>query len=411
MRRLVRLYRTQIELLWRWRAGRGALLKRALIALVAGVIAFNITAWLLPGLVDINELGGGLVAVIFISALNLLVRPALLALVASRSIVALVLLTLVLQALFIWLLDPFVPAVDVHAGLLGALLVSFVFGSISGAIGLVFGLNEDDSYYGALVRTIASRRPDVTRTTAPGLVIIQFDGLSHDVLAHSLRAGRAATIASWIQGGSHRLGRWEALLPSTTPASQAGILHGNNDGIPNFRWLEKKTGRLLVANHPDDATVIESRISNGEGLLSPGGASIGNIFTGDGERAFMVMSTIKVKTRGLGQSDAFAWFFVSPYNYMNMIARYLAEVVKEMLQSRRQARVGMVPRLHRGFPYPLVRAATNVALRALGTSLVTQEMLRGTPVIYIDYTDYDEIAHHSGPERRRIARRARWRRP
>jgi hypothetical protein len=26
-------------------------------------------------------------------------------------------------------------------------------------------------------------------------------------------------------------------------------------------------------------------------------------------------------------------------------------------------------------------------------------MYRGTPVIYIDFTDYDEIAHHSGPER------------
>ena len=55
--------------------------------------------------------------------------------------------------------------------------------------------------------------------------------------------------------------------------------------------------------------------------------------------------------------------------------------------------------MHRGLPYPLVRAATNVALRALGTSLVVQEMYRGTPVIYMDYTDYDEIAHHSGPER------------
>jgi len=28
-----------------------------------------------------------------------------------------------------------------------------------------------------------------------------------------------------------------------------------------------------------------------------------------------------------------------------------------------------------------------------------EEMYRGTPVIYVDYTDYDEIAHHSGPER------------
>ncbi len=206
-------------------------------------------------------------------------------------------------------------------------------------------------------------------------------------------------MARWIRSGSHRLGHWDALLPSTTPASQAGILHGNNDGIPNFRWWEKKTGRLLVANHPEDATEIEKRISNGEGLLSPGGASISNIFTGDGERAFLVMSTIKVKERGLGSSDAFAWFFVSPYNYLNMIARYLAEVIKENIQSRRQARAGIEPRMHRGFPYPFVRAATNVALRSLGSSLVIQEMLRGTPVIYMDYTDYDEIAHHSGPER------------
>jgi uncharacterized membrane protein YvlD (DUF360 family) len=396
--RIVNLYRTQIELLWTWRLGRRALIKRAIVSLIAGVIAFNITAYLLPQL-DINELGGGLAAVIFISVINLLVRPVILALVASRSVVALVLLTLLFQAVVILLLDPFVPAVAVNGGIISALIISFVFGFLTGAIGLLFGLDEDESYYGALVRTLASRRPDVTHTDAPGLVVIQLDGLSHDVLSHSLRAGRVPEMARWIRTGTHRLGHWNALLPSTTPASQAGILHGNNDGIPNFRWWEKKNKRLMVANHPEDATEIERRISNGEGLLSPGGASISNIFTGDGDRAFLVMSTIKVKERGLGDSDAFSWFFVSPYNYITMIAKYLAEMIKENIQSRRQARAGIEPRMHRGFPYPAVRAATNVALRALGTSLVVQEMLRGTPVIYMDYTDYDEIAHHSGPER------------
>jgi uncharacterized membrane protein YvlD (DUF360 family) len=398
LRRIANLYRTQVELLWRWRSGRRALIKRAVVSLVAGVIGFWITAWLLPQL-DIIELGGGLIAVLVIAVLNLLVRPVILGLVASRSVVALVVLTLLFQALVFLLVGRWVAAVTVGGGILGALIVSFVYGGITGAIGLVFGLDEDESYYGTLVRTLASRRPDVTRTSDPGLVVIQLDGLSHDVLSHSLRAGRVPTIASWIRTGTHRLGHWNALLPSTTPASQAGILHGNNDGIPNFRWLEKETGRILVANHPEDATVIESRVSNGEGLLSMGGASISNIFTGDGDRAFLVMSTIKVKERGLGDSDAFAWFFVSPYNYINMIVRYLAEMIKENVQSRRQARAGIEPRMHRGFPYPAVRAATNVALRSLGTSLVIQEMLRGTPVIYMDYTDYDEIAHHSGPER------------
>ena len=378
-----------------------ALLRRALISLLAALIAFYITAWLLPGQLQVASLLGGLAAVLIIAALNLLVRPILIGLVASRSVVALVLLTLLFQVFVFWLLGPLVSDVTVTAGLIGLLVVSFVFGFLQAGISGLFGLGEDDSYYATLVRTLASRRADITRTDEPGLVIIQLDGLSHDVMSHALRAGRVPTMASWIRDGSHRLGHWDALLPSTTPASQAGILHGNNDGIPNFRWWEKKARRLLVANHPEDATVIEQRISNGEGLLSPGGASISNIFTGDADRAFLVMSTIKVKERGLGQSDAFAWFFVSPYNYLVMGAKYLAEVVKENIQSRRQARAGIVPFMghHRRFPYPMVRAATNVALRALGTSLIIQEMYRGTPVIYMDYTDYDEIAHHSGPER------------
>src|SRR5207342_2087971 len=38
-------------------------------------------------------------------------------------------------------------------------------------------------------------------------------------------------------------------------------------------------------------------------------------------------------------------------------------------------------------------------MRPLVTSLVIEEMLRGTHAIYVTYTDYDEIAHHSGPAR------------
>ncbi len=202
------LYRTQVELLWRWRSGRRALIKRSLVALVASVIAFHITAWLLPQL-DINEFGGALVAVLVIAALNLLVRPVILGLVASRSVVALVVLTLLFQAAVILLVGRWVPAVTVGGGILGALIISFVFGGIAGAIGLLFGLDEDESYYGTLVRTLASRRPDVNRTSEPGLVIIQFDGLSHDVLSHSLRAGRVPEIGALDPDGYPQTGSLE----------------------------------------------------------------------------------------------------------------------------------------------------------------------------------------------------------
>jgi len=40
-----------------------------------------------------------------------------------------------------------------------------------------------------------------------------------------------------------------------------------------------------------------------------------------------------------------------------------------------------------------------VLLRDVNTSLIIDEMYRGTNVIYADFTDYDELAHHCGPER------------
>ena len=55
--------------------------------------------------------------------------------------------------------------------------------------------------------------------------------------------------------------------------------------------------------------------------------------------------------------------------------------------------------MHRGMKYAAMRAASNVLLRDVNTSLIIEEMYRGTNVIYADFTDYDELAHHCGPER------------
>ena len=55
--------------------------------------------------------------------------------------------------------------------------------------------------------------------------------------------------------------------------------------------------------------------------------------------------------------------------------------------------------MHRGMKYAGMRAASNVLLRDVNTSLIIEEMYRGANVIYADFTDYDELAHHCGPER------------
>ena len=55
--------------------------------------------------------------------------------------------------------------------------------------------------------------------------------------------------------------------------------------------------------------------------------------------------------------------------------------------------------MHRGFKYAGMRAASNVLLRDVNVSLIIDEMYSGANVIYADFTDYDELAHHCGPER------------
>ena len=156
---------------------------------------------------------------------------------------------------------------------------------------------------------------------------------------------------------------------------------------------------MLVSNHPEDATEIVRRVSNGEGLLSNGGASISNLVSGDAVARYIMMATIKDKDARPGPERAFVLVLRQPHQLH-------AHARPERRRDHQGVHPGAAPGAGRhvptciaGFPYPVARAATNVLLRSLGTSLVIEEMFRGTPVIYMDYTDYDEIAHHSGPER------------
>jgi len=225
------LYGTQIALLWHWRLGRRALLRRAVLSLIISVVALGLTAWLLPQL-QIHDIWAGLAAVLFLAAFNLLIRPVLLTLVAGRSVILLAILTIVIQAAAIMLLDPIIPGVDVTGGVLSALLVSFVFGFILAAISTAIGLGEDESYYGALVRSLVGRGADVQRTDEPGVVIIQIDGLSHDVASHAMRAGRIPVMSGWIRSGTHRLSHWDALLPARRPRARRASSTGPTTASP-----------------------------------------------------------------------------------------------------------------------------------------------------------------------------------
>jgi len=401
MRRLIKFYRLQFEVMRTWRPRRRSRIRRILVSLIVSAISLVGAVVLTPGL----ELAPGghwvttaLAGAICLGLLNLFVRPIFIAIFAAVSVVAVAIATILFQIVAFLIVPTFLTDLHIN-GPVSALIASLMYALVNTSLTSLLSITDDDSYWAVLMQQVAARSEGVIHAESPGLVVVQIDGLARPILQRQVQAGRVPHLSHWLRSGRYRLDGWEALLPPTTPASQAGILHGNNDGIPAFRWYEKEVGRLMVANRPDDALVVAGRISNGEGLLSNDGASVGNLFSGDAARSYISMATIRDRDQGLGRSQTFVSFFASPYNWLGTIVRSFAEMGKEYIQADRAVRGGIVPRMHRGMPYPVARAATNVALRDISTALVLEEMYRGTPIIYVDYTDYDEIAHHSGPER------------
>jgi uncharacterized membrane protein YvlD (DUF360 family) len=279
-------------------------------------------------------------------------------------------------------------------GLGDAILIAFVL-----SIGLMLlapALSlDDDARQLRLVRRRARGVDPANRTDVPGVILFEVDGLAEPVLRRALRDGHAPTMARWLEEGSHRIVPWECDLSSQTGASQAGLLLGSNEDMPAFRWYEKESGRTMVSNRAKDAVELEQRHSDGGGLLAAGGASRGNMFSGDAPHCSATMSVLRDKRRSSAR-EYFA-YFADPYGFTRTIALYLWDVILEVRAARRQKRSG-AEHVHRGGIYPLMRGAITVVMRDLNVATLFGDIVEGTPVVYSTFVGYDEVAHHSGIE-------------
>ena len=350
-------------------------------------------------------------AIVFAAAVvaagDLLLRAPL-RFLARRGSAALALgLGLLAQVAVLWLALSLVPGID--ADTLWAVLGVLVVTAIVMAIGRwLIGASNSDYVVSDLVRRARrqARREGVLAPSAGeprpgGMLVVQLDGVAAPVLREAIEAGLAPNIQRWLSTGSHTLEDWWARIPSTTPASQAGLRHGDSTQIPAFRWWDRDLGRLVVTNHPEDAALVEQRLTTGKGLLAGGGTAVSTMFSGDAETAFVVMSRSRTKgpDGGLGPGPAYVRFFASPFVLARAVSVSVGEMLKELYQAHRQRIRDVQPRISRGGWYVVLRGITNVLLRDLNTSLVAEALLRGAPTIYVDLVDYDEIAHHAGPTR------------
>lgn len=326
---------------------------------------------------------------------------------------ALVLGTLVffLNGSLLWLALSLVPYGRGSADPGTAVVVAAAMSAASSATSTALAVRDDGAYRRRLARLADRRRRREGLGPAPrtpGTVFVQLDGVGHGVLREALVGGSGGepplmpTLAA-MHGVTHRLTPWRTDWSSQTGASQLGILHGSNKDVPAFRWYEKESGEVMVSNRISGAAELQRRAAEetGEkGLLAHDGASRGNLFSGGAGQVALVVSVAARRGRENRSRAGYFAYFSDPANATRTAVSFVAEAVREIVQSTRSRLRGERPRVPRGGLYPFIRAFATVVQRDVVVASVLGDVFSGRSAVFADLVAYDEVAHHSGPRGR-----------
>ncbi len=366
-------------------------LKRSLIVFIGNIIGIYLISFLGLG-VEVTEFDNIILLVIFISLINSLLWPILTRIAMPFLVLTFGVGTLILNGL---LLQIFAPLFDIEIKGAAIILAPLAMAAVSTIMSALITIEDDSSYYRAVLRDAEKKRKTEIKDY-PGVIIVEIDGLSYEVLCEAVERGDMPTVKEMIDSDNYNLRMWETDLSSQTGASQAGILHGNNEGIVAFRWIEKSNGnQMMQCSGITKVPELEHRISDGNGLLVDNGASRSNLFSGDTDNVIFTFSKI-LDFKKLYNN---AWYsvFSNPSNFARIIALFFADIIREIWSQIAHSIKNIRPRINRGITYIPTRAATNVFMREINTSTLIGDMMVGdVDVAYSTYLGYDEIAHHSG---------------
>ena len=224
--------------------------------------------------------------------------------------------------------------------------------------------------------------------------MLQIDALAYSDLRRALELGLCPTIARLLREG-FALRRWFCGLPSATPYCQAGMFHGENGGIPAFRFYDKSARKVITCNAPHGVQYIRDRIQS-PGALA-GGSSYVNLLDGDAQTvAFTVATREKMSVyRRLGGTRTALLMLLHPIRMMRMMLQGAFEWLLEEWERARGELAGRAT--HSEGIFPFIRILSNVVVRELQTMGILLDVYLGVPIIYSTFMQYDELAHHFGP--------------
>jgi endonuclease/exonuclease/phosphatase family metal-dependent hydrolase len=234
--------------------------------------------------------------------------------------------------------------------------------------------------------------------TAPGLVMIQIDGLSHTQLGRALEQGKMPFLQRLIEREHYRLHRQFSGVPSATAAFQGELFYGVKGAVPGFNFRDSASGRLVRMIEPTASASVERTLEeNGDEPLLRGGSSYVNNYTGGAAEAHFCPSSL-----GWGPALRRAnpllvglLLLSNAYSFVRLGVLLVLEALLAIVDCARGLFGG--EDLIRELKLVPTRVAVSILLRELATIGVKIDIARGLPIIHVNFFGYDEQAHRRGP--------------
>jgi len=243
------------------------------------------------------------------------------------------------------------------------------------------------------------RAPEATRRR---VLIVQIDGLSRAVLAQALADGTAPFLAWLVRRRGWRLTPMSVGLPTSTPAFQMSVMYGVRPDIPGFHYHDKRRHADVYFPRGQDALRVEAAHAQGRRGILAEGSAYGCVFTGGATSNLLTFAMMR-RPSGAGllclasQLVVVGWVLVkccvlSGIELARALLRLVADPVGETA---------------RGWRWLAIKVGISVWLRELFTLVVARDLYAGVPAVYVNYLDYDVVAHAHGPRHRRALRALR----
>ena len=191
-------------------------LKRSLIVFIGNIIGIYLISFLGLG-VEVTEFDNIILLVIFISLINSLLWPILTRIAMPFLVLTFGVGTLILNGL---LLQIFAPLFDIEIKGAAIILAPLAMAAVSTIMSALITIEDDSSYYRAVLRDAEKKRKTEIKDY-PGVIIVEIDGLSYEVLCEAVERGDMPTVKEMIDSDNYNLRMWETDLSSQTGASQA----------------------------------------------------------------------------------------------------------------------------------------------------------------------------------------------